>query len=250
MRGGSDPKPELTFEPLASPTIESAGFVRFRVTATRDYGSNFVVRFDPSEDSGDFLDENASLTLDSQTGKSISLDQEAITLQGISFIRLGNNSYQAFLRVPIHDDSVSERTGTIQVELLDGDDTTEAYTVNTARENKRIQKATILDDDAPELSIQPVSSTLEVIEASNAELVFPVRTAVSPNDSITVFYTVSQATIQSDGSTLPNGDFIAPLQGNQNRSQTLDFSGNKTSANLSIPIVNDDVKEKGVQLLV
>ena len=68
---------------------------------TIDLGSNFRVRYQPSEvGTGDFLNESATPT-----------SQEALTEAQLSFSG-SSGYYAATLSIPIHNDTVGERTGT------------------------------------------------------------------------------------------------------------------------------------------
>ena len=213
---------------------ENTGYVEFRVTATRNLGRGFVVRYDPSEvNSGDFL--NGSSTL--------SENQEDIATYSLDFIWTSNNFYTANLRVPIHNDTAGEATGQIEVVLLDGDSTTDNYTVATAGGESRTQRATIWDDDTPEIS---VSSANPVVEATGAQIEFPVTALISPNKPINIYYTLSESDIDSPDTpdTRPSGDFIDDAIEVTGNMQSVDFSDDATSGTLVIPIVPDTDIEK------
>ena len=58
-----DSLPTLNISAPATPIIESAGSINFVVATTIDLGSNFRVRYQPSEvGTGDFLNESATPT--------------------------------------------------------------------------------------------------------------------------------------------------------------------------------------------
>ena len=97
--------------------------------------------------SGNFLNENASPT-----------SQEAITSANIDFTGT-LNYYTAILSVPIHNDSIGERTGQIEVSLLEDDVVEKNYKIAT--DGSQTVRATILDDDAPELKISAGSPVTE-----------------------------------------------------------------------------------------
>ena len=180
----NDPVPVLTLEPPVGPIAEHAGYAEFVVTSTKDLGLGFVIRYDPSEvASSDFLNGSATP----------SENQEDIATYSLNFIEVGTNLYSARLRVPIHNDNVGETTGKIQVELLDGNQITDRYTVVTTGEKSRTQMATIYDDDAPEITI---NSAQQVVEAVNVQIEFPITAKVSPNKEIDVYYIVSESPIQ------------------------------------------------------
>ena len=131
--------PLITISGPTTLTVESTGIVNFIVTATTDLGDDVNVRFDPSEvDSGNFLDETAAT------------NQEEITSAEIDFTGSGD-SYTATLPVPIHNDAIGERTGQIEVTLLSDDALDKTYRVAT--DGTQVARATILDDNAPELEI-------------------------------------------------------------------------------------------------
>ena len=112
----NDPVPELTLETPVGSTAENAGYAEFMVTSTKDLGLGFVIRYDPSEVvSGDYLNGSATP----------SENQEDIATFNLDFAYVSNNLYSARLRVPIHNDTIGEATGEIQVVLLAGDSTTE-----------------------------------------------------------------------------------------------------------------------------
>ena len=222
----NDPAPELTLSALGA-TSESLGAVSFVVSSTVDLGLAFKVRYQASEvSSGNFLSDGS--------GSPPTENQEDIATQSIDFSQSGSN-YAATLFVPIHDDNVTEATGRIQVELLAGDNTTDSYVVATGNEEeevaKRIQRVTIYDDDAPELTI---AGGDPVTEADGAMATFTVSAKVSPNDRITVYYTVSD--------DAGDADFLA-LSAEGPKYTTLDFSSGKLEANFMIAIENDMMVE-------
>ena len=86
-----DSLPLLRISAPTTPIAESAGSVNFVITSTIDLGSNFQVRYNPSEvGSGDFLNESTTPT-----------NQEAITTQQIDFTGT-TNVYTANF---VHSDS-------------------------------------------------------------------------------------------------------------------------------------------------
>ena len=180
-----DSLPLLTIAPPSSPVAESDGMVEFTISATSDLGSNYQVRYDPSEVGGNFLNDNAN-------PKS----QEAENTKGIDFT--GSASpYTATLQVPIHDDDDGERTGQIQVTLLPITGTLNDY--RTAADGTQTVMATILDDDAPELKIEGVGP---VTEGSGLKANFTVTSQVPvPNNSLTVYYSPVSTDFLASGAT-------------------------------------------------
>ena len=205
--------PLITITGPTIPIIESAGMVNFVISATTDLGDDVTVRFDPSEvDSGNFLDETAAT------------NQEEITSAEIDFTGSGD-SYTATLPVPIHNDAIGERTGQIEVTLLSDVALNKTYRVAT--DGTQVARATILDDNAPELEI---TAGNPVTEDDNTTADFVITSQV-PVTSLTVFYTPGSS------------DFYQP--GNKaNPSQTINFFGNGPyTATLPITVDNDEVLE-------
>ena len=111
--------PKLSISDPIRPIPESDGEIDFLVMAELDEAENFNVRYIASEVGvGDFLDENASPS------------QEAANSQSLNFEQIGNTRiYSATLTVPIHNDNIGERRGTILVNLLADNAPTETYVV-------------------------------------------------------------------------------------------------------------------------
>ena len=220
-----DDAPLLTIAAPTNPVIENAGVipsVNFVITSSVDLGSGFTVRYDPSEVAGDFLNEGATPS------------QEDIATKAIDFVPSGSD-FIAVLAVPIHNDNVAEDTGEIQVELLTGNSTTDSYVVTTGTEEteiaKRIQKATIYDDEVPAISIADAGT---YTERSDSTINFLLTALVSPNKSITIKYTIAET---------GSGNFIDDALEVPDNEQQVDFSGGNKGAILTVPIVSDDVSE-------
>ena len=179
-----DSIPTLSITAPTTPTIETAGIVNFTISATTNPGTGFRVRFDPSEvDSGDFLDENA-----------IPTNQEAEIAPNLDFSGTPGN-YTATLPVPIHDDTdVGERTGQIEVTILADDATEKTYLVAT--DGTQSARATILDNDAPELKI---SAGEAVTEGDGNTANFTITSQV-PVTSLTINYTPESTNFIESGS--------------------------------------------------
>ena len=203
--------PLITISGPTTPIIESAGSVDFVVSSTTNLGDDVRVRFDPSEvGSGDFLTTN----------------QEAISSEEIDFSGSGD-SYTATLSVPIHDDGVGERTGKIEVTLLGDDALDKTYRVAT--DGTQVATATILDDNAPELTI---SAGSPVTEYENVTANFTITSQV-PVTSLTLNYT-------------PESTFVEATESGQQTStpNPLSFSGDGPyTATLPVTLHNDDVLE-------
>ena len=208
-----DSLPLLTISAPSAPVAESSGAIDFTVSSIINLGSNFSVRFQASEVSGgNFLDENAFQ------------NQEAITRSRIDFVQ-STGAFTAVLPVPIHNDSVGERTGQISVSLIADDAIVQTYRV--ASDSSQTATATILDDDAPELK---VSAGSPVREGSSETAKFTISSAVAVS-SLTVFYTpVSENFLQSGS--------------NVKTSRVINFSGfGPYTAELEFTIHDDDVEE-------
>ena len=220
-----DSIPILSINPPTNPTPESNDYVTYTIIADRDPRTNFTVWYTPSEVSpSDFLNENASPS------------QEIKTSQQLNFILLSEeNQYRAELRIPVHDDDQGEATGSVRVTLHDDQSTIELYRINN--DGSEAATAVIWDDDAPELLIADGPS---IVEMAGRFANFPISAPISPNRSITVYYTLSQ---QGSG----NGNFLA----NEGEfSDQLDFTGGKMIATLSIPIDADQTLEDNGEIKV
>ena len=227
-----DSLPLLRIAAPATPTAESAGFVDYLITATTDLGSDFQVRYHPSEmNSGDFLNELATPT-----------SQEVITSKLIDFTASAN-VYTATLSVPIHNDEVGERTGQIEVELLSDNAVPKTYKVAT--NGTQVATATILDDDAPELKI---SAGNTVVEGDGNSADFTITSEVLVN-TLTVYYTPVGANYMQFGSgtktfaTLSfngEGPYTAVLPIRVHDDQTIESNGfiNVTLDEESTPATN------------
>ena len=213
-----DSIPILSILPPAGPTPESNGNVTFTVIADRDPRTNFFAWYIPSEVAlNDFLNTNASPS------------QEIETSQQLNFSPLGEDGrYRAELSIPIHDDDQGENTGSIRVTLQVDQSTIELYRIKN--DGTETTTAVIWDDDAPELLIADGPA---VVEMTSRFAKFPISTPISPNRSVKVYYTLSQ---RNSG----NGDFLT-REGDL--FETLDFTGGKMSATLSIPIAADEMLE-------
>ena len=214
-----DSAPLVTITAPSDPVPESTGMVEFGITATRDLGSQFRVRYQASEvNSGDFLNANATPT-----------SQEAKTFALLDFTGSGN-TYNATLPIPIHDDDNSEPTGEIQVTLLQDDAPTETYRV--ASDGRQLAKVTIWDDDAPELTI---SAGTDVTEGTDDKATFTITSNVMPKSAIPIQYTATSA------------GFIANSGTKVTANPAISFVKNDTTGKyegaIEIDIVNDDLNE-------
>ena len=144
-----DSLPLLSISAPANPVPENDGQVDFTILADANPGNSMTLRYTPAEvANGNFLDETADPS------------QEITSSQNINFLPTNvNGQYAAVLSVPIHDDNMGERTGSIQVTLRPDITAAESYRIPT--NGSEIAIATIADDDTPELSITGVGPVTE-----------------------------------------------------------------------------------------
>ena len=163
--------PTLSIVSPTNPQAETANFVEFAVIADVNPGRPLSVRYTPTNiDFDNFLATTS--------GEAI------ITEPAIEFSDDGGSIFTGTIRVAIDDDSVSESTGMISVTL--NDDTADPITYNVATGNQVSATATILDNDAPEITIaggEPVSESV-----STGQAVFTVSSKVQPISPITVYF--------------------------------------------------------------
>ena len=213
-----DSLPILSISDVVNPIAESVGSVDFIVTASAV--SSLTVRFQASEVSGgDFLDAVNG--------------QETIKTTSLTFAQVGGSGpFVDMLSVSIHDDEIGENTGQIEVTLLAETELVRTYQVNS--DGTEDATAKIWDEDAPVISI---SNAPNVTEIASAELRFPLTALVSPNKSISIFFTLAEST----GNGI--GDFIVSSDEGSGKFQTIDFSGGSKASHLVIEIDSDDESE-------
>ena len=206
----------MTISAPSTPVLESANSVDFVITSTADLGTGFRVRYKPSEVSdGDFLNEGPTPT-----------NQEAVTSQNIDFSSSSGN-YSATLAVPIDNDEIGEHTGLIEVVLLNDDAVTPTYRIaNTGSQKAR---ATILDDDAPELKIT-ASGTITEGDGNTADFTITSQIPI-PNNLLTIYYT-PQST-----------NFIQTGAGIQTSSRFVFTRNHPYTASLPLAVHDDEVSE-------
>ena len=220
---GTDILPTLSVVDLASPVVESTDSVDFIVTATA--AKTLVVRYQASEvNGGDFL----------TTG------QEEIKNTSLTFAQAGGiGPYFDTLNVPIHNDEIGEATGQIKLTLLPETGIVKTYQVKS--DGTEDAMVLIWDDDAPVISI---SNAPNITESANTELRFPLAALVSPDASITIYYTLAESTESGDG------NFVASGEEGSGKFQTVDFSGDRKDSYLVIPIESDTKEEGGSVITV
>ena len=233
----NDPTPELTLVAPDGPTSEGIGSVTFTITSTVDLGQAFKVRYQPSEvDSGDFLSDGSGFQ--QVKIKKISPYKLLISTNLRRVVVMSHHSgFQLIMMMLV------KSTGEVEVELLAGDSTTDSYTVKSGTETQKAK--TIWDDDEPTISI---ANAPTVTESHTNQIRFPLTALVSPNGPIDIYYSVSIALQSPYQGT--SDDIIADSDIGLNKMQTVDFSDGATSANLVIPIGNDEDEEGDIIVTV
>ena len=211
-----DSLPMLSIADVENSTAENSGAIEFIVTASA--AVTLTVQYQASEvNGGDFL-----------TAEQAENKTESLTFAQVG----GSGPYVDTLAVSIHDDEVGENTGQIEVTLLAETGLLRTYQVISNGAEDAL--ATIWDDDAPVISI---SNAPNITESANAELRFPLTALVSPNQNISIYYTLAESAQSGDG------DFIAAGDKGSGKSQTVDFSGDNKKSHLVIEINTDEESE-------
>ena len=199
------------------------GGAKFTVTAAGlNSDKSFILNYNVSAELGNFIDTAGTYANQQRTPTNFT-DPD------------GDNIYTGEISITLINDDDKEATGEIRVTLTSDHLSPNTYTLGRSLE---ITDTTLIyDDDAPELSIESAGDVGESPDALNPTMaVFNVTAPANKNDSITVNYRLEEST------GVGVGDFIA--DGNQGeQTAPLDFSSNKNSATLSIPIVSDDDPE-------
>ena len=136
-----------------------------------------------------------------------------------------DDTYTGTLSVMLEEDEVGEATGDIKLTLNTDPDSGHTYRLSTEVEGT----ITILDNDAPELTI---TGGDPVTEAVGAMATFTVSAKVSPNDMITIYYTASDDSGGADFLDTEGAD-----------DTMLDFRSNALEASFMIAIASDTVEE-------
>ena len=209
-----DSYPLITIAPINGEVPESNGTAHFTVMATGlNAPATINVNATPAEGGFDFLTNTVENTMAAFPVDFTDPD--------------GDNTYTGEISVALDNDNIGEATGFIRLTLNAGPF---AYRLGTIKEGR----ITIWDDDAPELRIADGDP---VAEAENATANFVVTAEVSPNESVTVRYdlTESENFLDNEG---PGKTF------------DLDFSNEATEATLPVPIFNDTEKEDNGSITV
>ena len=205
--------PMLTIEDIATPTFEDS-VAEFTITATEDPKRPLRIRYSLADVDGDFILEQNEQTTNSP-------DQ--------NFVPARDGNYMTTLSIDLDDDSITENRGDITVSLAAETDQVafRTYQVDiTSADNSAM--ATILDNDAPELSIQ---AGTDIVEADG----------VMANFSVIANFLPSSAQLQVRYTPL-NQDFLASNVHNETTSSNLRFSyiNGIVTAPLAISIISDD----------
>ena len=190
--------------------IENNGTAQFMLTATGLIESTTVeINATPTEFAGDFLTDAIADTATEYTVEFTDPD--------------GDGTYNGEISVPLHNDTVGERTGGIKLTLNEDPDITDTYMRGPTTEGV----VTIFDDDAPELRI---SAGTPQTEAAGVFANFVISAKVSPNKSIDVRYDLGDTSnfIDNEGT---------------DKTASLNFSNLATEVTLPIAIVNDNTAE-------
>ena len=203
---------------------ENEGKVEFIVTAYNQNktssinpGRSVTVQFTPDEvNSKDFLS-------DTDAGA----DKTAV----LNFVQTGA-LWTAKLPVNLDNDSSPEETGEIMVTLKDDPALIDTYTLSNTEADKSA-KATIWDDDAPELSIIAGPA---VIEGPDVKATFKVISNVMPSAAAIPinFSPVGAAFITASGT---------PIEANPGISFVRNINTGKYEGTIEIDIVDDDLNE-------
>ena len=206
-----DSLPVVSILPDSGEVAENVGSAQFMITATGLIGStpSLMINATPAEDGSDFLTDSVADTP----------DDFSVQFSGPD----GDGTYTGELSVELDDDEIGEATGDIKLTLNVDPDAEKTYRLGSTTEGD----ITIWDDDAPELS---VSAGNEVNEDKTDPAVFVITAKVSPNKNVNVRYDLTES-----------GDFIE--NEDLGKSETLDFSNEAKTANISISVNNDNMTE-------
>ena len=211
------PKPELSIVDNTTRVLESEGEISFTIIASEDPGRKVWVNYTPAEvGQGDFLTDTVATT----TRSLLTFTDDAGTSKSLITVNLDN-------------DNVAEPTGMIQVTLTADTSFVETYTVVSG--DAATGSATILDNEAPELTIYGGEKVTESDTAgSPASAIFVVHSPANPvGGTIDIDFTSVSTTFITDSV--------------ENRTRTLRFEYNSTDDNyqalLPIQIVSDGEAE-------
>ena len=218
--------PELSFVSIPNPIAESAGRIEFTILADQDPGRDVVVNYTPAEvGGGDFLTN--TVATESSTLVSFTDDGSAVT---------------GTITVDLHDDTIGEPTGMIKVTLDTDSAPAETYTVVSGDASS--ESVTILDNDAPTLTIAKKDQVVTEIDSSisPAKARYTISSAVEPvTNNFTIQYTPTSANFAIDSGTKQTSNslyFIDPE------------NDGIFEAELEVKIAYDNVSEVNQDLVV
>ena len=184
----------------------TGGKANFKLTVTGiSADTTFTVNATPAEDGDDFITDAVA-----DTAADYAVDFSDSD---------GDSVYTGELAIDLDNDSTGEATGTFKLTLNTDTASPATYQLGTTTEGT----ITVLDDDAPELSI---TGGEQVVEGVGATADFIVSAKTSPNSYITIRYDLSESQnfIHHEGT---------------GKSKILDFTNEATEATLAIALVND-----------
>ena len=184
----------------------TGGKANFKLTATGlSADTTLNVNATPAEDGHDFITNAVA-----DTAADFAVDFSDPD---------GDLVYTGELPIDLDNDTTGEETGTFKLTLNTDTASPATYQLGATTEGT----ISVLDDDAPELSI---TGGEQVVEGTGVTADFTVSAKTTPNSYITVRYdlTESQDFIHHEGT---------------GKSKILDFTNGKTDATLSITLVND-----------
>ena len=195
--------PELSVENISNPVAEGSGSIDFTILATADPERELTVYYTPSEvGQGDFLTDEVAVE----------------SYSPVIFRNVGGREVGT-ISVNLHNDNSAEPTGTIEITLNADSAPTATYTVVSGAASTGT--ATILDNDAPTLSVTGGSIVTELDDSVNpAQAVFTISSAVEPvTNNFTIQYT-------------PTSSNFAINSGTKRTSHALNFADTNNDGNL------------------
>ena len=190
----------------------------FTITATEQPPANFEFRYQVEQE-GDFLVTTPAVPAEPQRNNSL------------TFTASGALYTATFEDFAIENDEIGEATGSVTVKLLAKDVSSGDYTLG----QDAMATVSILDDDAPELSI---ANGTAVTEGTDTNASFAVTSKVNVTEMLRVLY------VPNDGA----GDFLGKNMDGENiagndQVAMLNFNGG-TTATLLVKIDDDEVVEE------
>ena len=218
--------PELSFVSISTPIAESAGNAEFTILADQDPGREIEVYYTPAEvGDGDFLTDAVA----SESSVLVSFTDDGTLVTGTFTVALDN-------------DNIGEPTGMIKVSLNTDSALVQTYTVVSGDANS--ETVTILDNDAPTLTITPKDQLVTEIDSAS----FPAKARY------TVSSAVEPATRNFKIQYTPVSTNFAVNSGTKQLSKVLNFSDSDNDgifeAELEVEIAHDTTAEVNEDLTV